>query len=47
MTRELRAAEEHLEPGGHRHGTHSPRYADAVASTLRWLYGQATVPPVR
>ena len=35
MTRELRAAEEHLEPGGHWHGTRSPRYADAVASTLR------------
>jgi hypothetical protein len=47
MTRELRAAEEHLEPGGYRHGSHSPGYADAVASTLRWLYGQTTAPPVR
>jgi hypothetical protein len=47
MTRERRAAEEHLEPGGYRHGSHSPGYADAVAATLAWLYGQTTIPPVR
>jgi hypothetical protein len=47
MTRELRAAEEHTAPGGARHGSHSPGYADAVASALRWLHGQATAPPVR
>ena len=47
MTRELRAAEEHAEPGGRRHGSHSPGYADAVAATLAWLYGQTAAPPVR
>jgi hypothetical protein len=47
MTRELRAAEEHAEPGGQQHGGHSPGYADAVAATLAWLYGQTTTPPIR
>ena len=44
MIRERRAAEEHLEPGGYRHGSHSPGYADAVAATLAWLYGQGPCP---
>jgi len=44
MTRERRAAEEHLEPGGYRHGSRSSGYADAVAATLAWLYGQGPRP---
>lgn len=46
MTRERRAAEEHLELGAYRHGDIAPGYADAVACTLRWLWGQTTTPPV-
>jgi hypothetical protein len=45
MTRERRAAEEHLEPGGYRHGSHSPAYAAAVTTALAWLYGETTRPP--
>jgi hypothetical protein len=47
IRRELAAAAEHLEPGGYRHGSHSPGYADGVAATLRWLTGRTTIPPVR
>lgn len=47
MIRERRAAEEHIEPLGYRHGDIAPGYADAVACTLRWLWGQTTTPPVR
>lgn len=46
MARERGAAEEHLEYGGYQHGDIAPGYADAVACTLRWLYGQTTTPPV-
>jgi hypothetical protein len=46
MTRERGAAEEHIEYGGYQHGDIAPGYADAVACTLRWLYGQTTTPPV-
>lgn len=46
MRREQLAAEEHLQPGGYRHGDHSPGYADAVVTTIGWLYGETTQPPV-
>jgi hypothetical protein len=46
IARERGAAEEHLESFGYKHGDISDQYADAVACTLRWLYGQTTRPPV-
>jgi hypothetical protein len=46
IARERGAAEEQLQPGGHQHGSVPAAYADAVACTLRWLYGQTTTPPV-
>lgn len=47
LTRERRAAEEHVQVPGYRHGDHSPGYADAAAAALRWLTGETTSPPVR
>jgi hypothetical protein len=46
MRRERGAAEEHIEALGYRHGDIAPGYADAVACTLRWLWGQTTTPPL-
>ena len=46
LARERGAAEEHLQTLGYRHGDIPPEYADAVACTIRWLYGETTTPPV-
>lgn len=46
IARERGAAEEHLEPLGYKHGDIAPQHADAVACTVRWLYGGTTQPPV-
>jgi hypothetical protein len=46
MRRERGAAEEHIQALGYRHGDIAPGYADAVACTLRWLWGQTTTPPI-
>lgn len=46
IARERGAAEEHLEPLGYKHGHILAQRADAVACTLRWLYGQTTTAPV-
>ena len=46
IARERGAAEEHLEPLGYKHGDIAFHYADAVAATIRWLYGETTTPPV-
>lgn len=46
MRRERGAAEEHIQVLGYRHGDIVPGYADAVACTLRWLWGQTTTPPL-
>lgn len=46
IARERGAAEEHLEPLGYKHGDIPAQRADAVACTLRWLYGQTTTSPV-
>jgi hypothetical protein len=46
IARERGAAEEHLEPLGFKHGDIAAPYADAVACTIRWLYGETTTPPV-
>jgi hypothetical protein len=46
IARERGAAEEHLEPLGYKHGDIAVSYADAVACTIRWLYGETTTPPV-
>ena len=45
IARERGAAEEHLEPLGREHGNIAFHYADAVAATIRWLYGETTTPP--
>lgn len=46
IARERGAAEEHLQPLGYKHGDIPAQRADAVACTLRWLYGQTTTSPV-
>jgi len=44
IIREQRAAEEHAEPGGYRHGTHTPAYAAAVTGAIRWALGDPEQP---
>jgi len=44
--RERTAAEQHIAPLGYKHGDIAFHYADAVAFTLRWLYGETITPPV-